>query len=66
MRSLSDVGEFGLIARIQRLARQQRAPQLVLGIGDDAAVLRPRPGEDLVVSTDSLVENAAFFEKESR
>jgi thiamine-monophosphate kinase len=60
MRTLSDVGEFGLIARIQRLARQQRAPQLVLGIGDDAAVLRPRSGEDLVVSTDSLVENVHF------
>ena len=60
MRTLSDVGEFGLIARIERLARSQHAPQLVLGIGDDAAVLRPRAGEDLVVSTDSLVEDVHF------
>jgi thiamine-monophosphate kinase len=60
MRILSDVGEFGLIARIERLARGQRVPQLVLGIGDDAAVLRPRSGEDLVVSTDSLVEDVHF------
>lgn len=32
----------------------------MLGIGDDAALLRPRPGEDVVVTTDALVENVHF------
>jgi thiamine-monophosphate kinase len=58
---LGDLGEFGLIARIERAAAKlPRSRAVVLGIGDDAAVLRPRPGEDLVVTTDSLVENVHF------
>ncbi len=60
MRTLADLGEFGLIDRIQRLARSGPRAQVVLGIGDDAAMLRPRPGEDLVVSSDSLVEDVHF------
>ena len=60
MRTLADVGEFGLIERIERLARSGSRAQVVLGIGDDAALLRPRRGEDLVVSSDSLVEGVHF------
>jgi len=33
---------------------------VILGIGDDAAVLRPDPGFDLVVATDSIVEGTHF------
>ena len=58
---LRDVGEFGLIDRIDRAAsRLPTGRGVVLGIGDDAAVLRPRPGEDVVVTTDALVENVHF------
>ena len=60
---LRDLGEFGLIERIERAARRSRAagrirsPRgLVVGIGDDGAVLRPPAGEDWVVTTDALVE----------
>lgn len=60
MRTLGDLGEFGLIARIERLARNQLLPGVRLGIGDDAAVLRARKGEDTLVSTDSLVEGVHF------
>lgn len=60
MRTLAEIGEFGLIARIQRLARSQPRGQVVLGIGDDAALIRPRAGEDVVISADSLVENVHF------
>jgi thiamine-monophosphate kinase len=44
--------EFDLISRI----RQRAAPRddVVLGIGDDAALLRVPPGELLVVATDTL------------
>lgn len=60
---LSDVGEFGLIARIERLASAAgaiRGPAVVLGPGDDAAVLRTRPGEDVVLTTDAFVENVHY------
>ena len=32
-----------------------------LGIGDDAAILRPRPGHDLVLTTDLLLEGVHFL-----
>jgi thiamine-monophosphate kinase len=58
---LEDVGEFGLIARIQRIAaRAPRSPGVVLGIGDDAALLRLRPGEDLALTSDAFVEDVHF------
>ncbi len=58
---LRDLGEFGLIDRIARVASRQSAQRsVVLGIGDDAAVLRPRSGEDIVVTTDALVETVHF------
>jgi len=59
---LRDLGEFGLIARIERAAARsgQGGPGVVLGIGDDAAILRARRGEDVVVTTDALVEGVHF------
>ncbi len=57
---LRDVGEFGLIARIARRARRGARPGVVHGIGDDAAVLRLRSGEELVVSCDAAVEGVHF------
>jgi thiamine-monophosphate kinase len=57
---LRDLGEFELIDRIRRLAAPVHGRQVVLGIGDDAALLRPRRGEDLVVTSDALVEGTHF------
>jgi thiamine-monophosphate kinase len=66
---LRDLGEFGLIERIERAARRggaTRGPAVVLGIGDDAALLRLAPGEHLAVSTDALVEGVHFrWEREA-
>ena len=56
---LSAIGEFGLIEAIRRRARA-RGGAWKLAIGDDAAVLRPRPGHDVVVTTDALVEGVHF------
>lgn len=44
--------EFGLIERIRR--RTAARDDIVLGIGDDAALLQPAPGQQLVVTTDTL------------
>ncbi len=60
MKTLGDLGEFDLIARIRTRAGRSRDAHVVVGIGDDAAVLRPRRGEDLVVTTDTLVEGVHF------
>jgi len=57
---LRDLGERGLIARIERAAAKVTGRSVVLGIGDDAALLRSRPEEDVVVSTDACVENVHF------
>jgi thiamine-monophosphate kinase len=39
----------------------QAAPQVVLGIGDDCALLLPTPGMQLAISSDMLVEGRHFF-----
>ena len=44
---LRDLGEFALIARIERAARRVTGRGVALGIGDDAALLRARRGETL-------------------
>ena len=54
--------EFELIERLARDARRgrKRTPGVVVGMGDDAAVLRLSARDDLVVTTDSLVEGRHF------
>jgi thiamine-monophosphate kinase len=59
--SLRDIGEFGLIKRIARKAKR-KDKSVVVGIGDDAAVIDVRARDDLplLVTTDSLVEDIHF------
>ncbi len=55
--SESDMNEFDLIARyFTRPARHA-----VLGVGDDCALLQPKPGMQLAISSDMLVEGRHFF-----
>ncbi len=56
---LRKLGELGLIEVLRRRARVARGVWR-LGIGDDAALLRPRPGYDLALTTDTLVEGVHF------
>jgi len=58
-KSLPQVGEFGLIDRLVRLC-PTTSPRLRVGVGDDAAVIRPRSGTELLVTTDVLVEGIDF------
>jgi len=55
---LQDLGEFGLIDRIRARFPQPVLPEL--GIGDDAALLTPEAGMQLLVSTDLLAEGIHF------
>jgi len=52
--------ESGLLRRICAAVAPRRGSPVVLGIGDDCAVYRPRAGEDLVFTTDMLVEDVHF------
>lgn len=53
------VSEFDLIRQFFREATRSR-DDVVLGIGDDCALLQPPPGELLAVSIDTLVEGRHF------
>ncbi len=55
---LSDIGEFGLIRRIERLCHRS-SKGLVVGIGDDSAVIKPTRGLTLITS-DMLIEGVHF------
>ena len=52
------LGEFDLIARY--FTRAPRGEGVVLGVGDDAALIAPTPGCELVLTTDMLVEGRHF------
>lgn len=59
MTLIRSYGEFELIRRI----RQRLHPpgdEVMLGIGDDAAAVRPTPGMATLYSTDTLVEQVDF------
>jgi len=51
------MGEFDLIARFFKRPVQRAA----LGVGDDCALLLPRPNSHLAISTDMLVSGRHFF-----
>ena len=59
-RPVSEVDEFDLIDSIQKSLILHRTRRLSLGIGDDAAVWKPRSGRELVITTDMLIENVDF------
>jgi thiamine-monophosphate kinase len=56
------VSENQLIQRVMRRFPSMREG-LRVGIGDDAAVLRPRTGTEWVVTTDAFLENVHFLRK---
>ena len=60
---IKDIGEFALIGRIHDLLNREglRSERVTLGIGDDTASFLPRPGYELLVTCDSLVEGRHFL-----
>lgn len=56
---MSGLGEFQLIDWIRK--RSSPHPQVPVGIGDDAALLAPTPGEEVLVTTDMLMDGRHFI-----
>src|SRR5262245_38327068 len=57
---VGELGEFALIARLQHRLLGQTSPQVIRGVGDDCAVLRPAAGMDLLLTTDTQEEGVHF------
>jgi thiamine-monophosphate kinase len=65
------LSEFSLIERyfsqpaatrhVRQSLKSPRAPNATLGIGDDCALLAPKRGQQLAISTDMLVSGHHFF-----
>jgi thiamine-monophosphate kinase len=53
-------GELALLRQIRDRAAQSSRGGLRLGIGDDCALLNPRPGEELAVTTDLSIAGRHF------
>lgn len=57
---VSEIGEFGLIKRLTSILGQKAPPDMVVGVGDDAAAWRA--GDQYVLATtDTLVEGVHFL-----
>lgn len=56
---ISTLGEFGLIDRLTK-DMPAKHTSTILGVGDDAADLRPEADHDVLVTTDLLLENVHF------
>ncbi|MFK7920443.1 MAG: thiamine-phosphate kinase [Bacteroidia bacterium] len=57
--SILNLGEFGLIDRLTKKVPQRQARTL-MGVGDDAAVIKSTDGKVQVFSTDMLIEGVHF------
>ena len=64
MKTVSQIGEVGVIARLSR--QLHRSPSVAAGIGDDAAVVSPpRAGGQLLLASDMLVEGVHFRRRDT-
>jgi thiamine-monophosphate kinase len=52
------MNELEIVERLRRLCLPSK--DLVLGIGDDCAIYRPRAGEELLFTTDQMIEGVHF------
>lgn len=59
-RAIGEVGENGLIARFRELASAAQGEGVIVGSGDDAAVVAAAEGRALLLTCDMMVEGVHF------
>lgn len=57
------MNELALVEKIRRLG--ERGTRITLGIGDDCAIYRPRPNEELLFTADQSIEGVHFLPDQS-
>jgi thiamine-monophosphate kinase len=57
---VGDLGEFRLIARLEKRLQRSLSPRIVRGIGDDCAVVQPSDGMELLLTVDTQEEGVHF------
>jgi thiamine-monophosphate kinase len=58
--TVRQLGELGLISRLRDAASRPPASGVVVGVGDDTAVLGVTPGASLLATTDLVIEDVHF------
>ena len=58
--AVADIGEFGLIDRMKALLGPAKSEDVLISIGDDAAVVRLDENRVQVITTDALIEGIHF------
>ncbi|MFH1753412.1 MAG: thiamine-phosphate kinase [Candidatus Omnitrophota bacterium] len=64
MKKIKEIGEFGIIGRISRRTKTDRS--VMLGIGDDAAVIKTDGDKCLLFASDMIVEGVHFDLKKAK
>ena len=54
------MSELVVLDKLRKMARLGAGRGVVLGIGDDCSIIRLKPGEDLLITTDLLIEDVHF------
>jgi len=57
---ISDIGEFGLINRIDKSISKYTNKNIIKGIGDDCAVVKPSKSKLVITTMDTLIEGVHF------
>lgn len=60
LKTIVDIGEFGLIDRIQKILYEVDHKDVIIGIGDDTAVIRLDENRVLLITCDIQVEDQHF------
>lgn len=64
-KNISSVGEFGLIGRIKKIVPRAAAENIILGIGDDTAIIKITAQKWLLATCDIQIEDIHFRIKHS-
>ena len=60
LKTIDQIGEFKLIERIQKILPHSYPPGIILGIGDDTAIIKIDNNRSQLATCDIQIENTHF------